>query len=146
MIFLVFTCFIYNVTEYACTVLTSGYFLFFQFNDVLLYTTPVATGYKLNNVLPLAGMKVVRSFFSTPLLRFKVAVFHPYEMCMRLKRTMHILFILVQLTIHVGVDVLFEFKNNSHCVSRLTCSDHSSIDCLFKQPMHVFLAALLFEF
>lgn len=30
----------------------------FQFNDVLLYTTPVATGYKLKNVLPLAGMKV----------------------------------------------------------------------------------------
>ena len=33
-------------------------FFCFQFNDVLLYTTPVATGYKLNNVLPLAGMKV----------------------------------------------------------------------------------------
>ncbi|XP_045165344.2 protein piccolo-like isoform X2 [Mercenaria mercenaria] len=31
---------------------------FFLFNDVLLYTTPVATGYRLNNVLPLAGMKV----------------------------------------------------------------------------------------
>ncbi|KAL4226589.1 FYVE [Mactra antiquata] len=31
---------------------------FFLFNDVLLYTTPVATGYRLNNVLPLAGMKI----------------------------------------------------------------------------------------
>jgi len=29
-----------------------------QFSDVLLYTTPVATGYKLNNILPLAGMRV----------------------------------------------------------------------------------------
>ncbi|XP_052249054.1 uncharacterized protein LOC127856886 isoform X3 [Dreissena polymorpha] len=31
---------------------------FFLFNDVLLYTTPVATGYRLNNALPLTGMKV----------------------------------------------------------------------------------------
>ncbi|KAK3595627.1 hypothetical protein CHS0354_009591 [Potamilus streckersoni] len=31
---------------------------FFLFSDVLLYTTPVPTGYRLNNVLPLIGMKV----------------------------------------------------------------------------------------
>lgn len=31
----------------------------FQFNDALLYTTPVQSGmYKLNNMLSLAGMKV----------------------------------------------------------------------------------------
>ena len=29
-----------------------------QLNDVLLYTTPVSAGYKLNNALPLAGMRV----------------------------------------------------------------------------------------
>ncbi|XP_025106664.1 FYVE, RhoGEF and PH domain-containing protein 6-like isoform X3 [Pomacea canaliculata] len=33
--------------------------MFFLFNDVLLYTTPVTAGYRLNNVLPLNGMKVV---------------------------------------------------------------------------------------
>lgn len=32
--------------------------VFILFNDTLLYTTPVAGGYKLNNVLKLAGMKV----------------------------------------------------------------------------------------
>ncbi|XP_059169715.1 FYVE, RhoGEF and PH domain-containing protein 6-like isoform X2 [Physella acuta] len=32
--------------------------MFFLFNDVLLYTTGTATGYKINNILPLAGMKV----------------------------------------------------------------------------------------
>ena len=32
--------------------------LMFQFSDVLLYTTPTATGYRLNNILPLQGMKV----------------------------------------------------------------------------------------
>ncbi|CAH1784124.1 unnamed protein product [Owenia fusiformis] len=31
---------------------------FFLFNDVLLYTTPLTMGYKLNHVLPLTGMKV----------------------------------------------------------------------------------------
>ena len=31
----------------------------FQFNDALLYTTPMQSGmYKLNNMLSLAGMKV----------------------------------------------------------------------------------------
>jgi hypothetical protein len=29
-----------------------------QFSDVLLYTTPVASGFRLNNILPLQGMKV----------------------------------------------------------------------------------------
>lgn len=33
--------------------------MFFLFNDVLLYTTPSASGYRLNNILPLNGMKVV---------------------------------------------------------------------------------------
>ncbi|CAL1531331.1 unnamed protein product [Lymnaea stagnalis] len=32
--------------------------MFILFNDVLLYTTPTATGYKINNILPLIGMKV----------------------------------------------------------------------------------------
>ncbi|XP_071084148.1 FYVE, RhoGEF and PH domain-containing protein 6-like isoform X2 [Haliotis cracherodii] len=32
--------------------------MFYLFNDVLLYTTPVAGGYRLNNILPLTGMKV----------------------------------------------------------------------------------------
>ncbi|XP_070193286.1 uncharacterized protein [Littorina saxatilis] len=33
--------------------------MFFLFSDVLLYTTPTATGYRLNNILPLQGMKVL---------------------------------------------------------------------------------------
>ncbi|XP_046583050.1 LOW QUALITY PROTEIN: FYVE, RhoGEF and PH domain-containing protein 1-like, partial [Haliotis rubra] len=32
--------------------------MFYLFNDVLLYTTPVTGGYRLNNILPLTGMKV----------------------------------------------------------------------------------------
>lgn len=42
-------------------------YFYFQFNDALLYTTPVQSGmYKLNNMLSLAGMKVcasVRRYF-----------------------------------------------------------------------------------
>ncbi|KAK3770959.1 hypothetical protein RRG08_029050 [Elysia crispata] len=33
--------------------------MFFLFSDVLLYTTPVTTGNKINNILPLIGMKVI---------------------------------------------------------------------------------------
>ncbi|KAK7481794.1 hypothetical protein BaRGS_00026941, partial [Batillaria attramentaria] len=33
--------------------------MFFLFSDVLLYTTPSTGGYRLNNILPLNGMKVV---------------------------------------------------------------------------------------
>lgn len=33
--------------------------MFFLFSDVLLYTTPTTSGYRLNNILPLNGMKVV---------------------------------------------------------------------------------------
>ncbi|BFZ10698.1 hypothetical protein BsWGS_13737 [Bradybaena similaris] len=32
--------------------------MFFLFSDVLLYTTPTSTGFKINNVLPLTGMKI----------------------------------------------------------------------------------------
>ncbi|BFZ08455.1 hypothetical protein BsWGS_11493 [Bradybaena similaris] len=32
--------------------------MFFLFNDVLLYTTPATTGYRINNILPLTGMKI----------------------------------------------------------------------------------------
>ncbi|ELT96558.1 hypothetical protein CAPTEDRAFT_180983 [Capitella teleta] len=34
--------------------------MFYLFNDVLLYTTPVGGGFRLNNTLPLTGMKVIR--------------------------------------------------------------------------------------
>ena len=47
-----------RVEEAFCFKCVLYVLVYFQFNDVLLYTTPVATGYKLNNVLPLAGMKV----------------------------------------------------------------------------------------
>ena len=47
-----------RVKEAFCFKFVLYVLVYFQFNDVLLYTTPVATGYKLNNVLPLAGMKV----------------------------------------------------------------------------------------
>ncbi|XP_041348475.1 FYVE, RhoGEF and PH domain-containing protein 6-like [Gigantopelta aegis] len=40
--------------------------MFFLFTDVLLYTTPTATGYRLNNILPLIGMKVGASDKPTP--------------------------------------------------------------------------------
>ncbi len=33
-------------------------FFLFQLNDILLYTTPVSGGYRLNQAIPLTGMKV----------------------------------------------------------------------------------------
>lgn len=45
-----------------------SFFFLFQFNDTLLYTTPVAGGYKLNNVLKLAGMKVITKFPSVMII------------------------------------------------------------------------------
>lgn len=40
-----------------------------QFNDALLYTTPVQSGmYKLNNMLSLAGMKVSYGIFAVSCL------------------------------------------------------------------------------
>ncbi|CAG5115277.1 unnamed protein product, partial [Candidula unifasciata] len=32
--------------------------MFFLFNDVLLYTTPATSGYRINNILPLTAMKI----------------------------------------------------------------------------------------